>query len=122
MAGRTKSEDGPVPRHLSTTPKSRERNPLGSPGAPDTLPFTTAASEFLYGYGVVLAVLMAGRRKLYKLYIHDRGMKNEGKDVVVARARAAGVEIKEVGDAWLRVMDKASTGRPHNVGIEHLWV
>ncbi|ORY14691.1 Alpha/beta knot methyltransferase [Clohesyomyces aquaticus] len=41
-------------------------------------------------------------------------MKNEGKDVLLARARTAGVNTQVVGDEWLRVMDRASSGRPHN--------
>lgn len=86
---------------------------------PDTLPYTTAASEFLYGHGVVLAALTAGRRRLYNLYIHDRGMKHDGSDLLMARARAAGVKIHEVGDQWLRVLDRASSGRPHNVRTWH---
>lgn len=83
--------------------------------APAALSYTTAASEFLYGYSTVLAAIKAGRRKFYKLYIHSRGMNNVGKDGIKQRARALGVDIQEVGDNYLQALDKASSGRPHNV-------
>ncbi|KAF2193814.1 alpha/beta knot [Zopfia rhizophila CBS 207.26] len=82
--------------------------------APGSLPYTTAASEFLYGYSVVIAALKARRRNLYNLYIHDRGRNHESRIALVSRAKQAGVKIHEVGDEWLRLMDKASSGRPHN--------
>lgn len=84
---------------------------------PESLPYTTAASEFLYGYSTVLAALKANRRKLYKLYIHDRGLNHEGLGALVARAKVAQLSVHEVGDEYLRPMDKASSGRPHNVCI-----
>jgi len=84
---------------------------------PESLPFTTAASEFLYGYSVVSAAIKAGRRKLYKLYIHERGMNNEGFTGLMARAKMAKLNVQEVGDDYLPLLDKASNGRPHNVRI-----
>jgi 21S rRNA (GM2251-2'-O)-methyltransferase len=41
-------------------------------------------------------------------------MENTGIDALVARAREAKVKIHHVGDEYLRIMDKASGGRPHN--------
>ncbi|KAF2649824.1 hypothetical protein K491DRAFT_609999 [Lophiostoma macrostomum CBS 122681] len=81
---------------------------------PETLPYTTAASEFLYGYQTVIAALKAGRRRLYKLYVHERGQNHEGASLLLARAKIANVKIQEVDDRYLRIMDKASSGRPHN--------
>ncbi|KAF2739673.1 hypothetical protein EJ04DRAFT_456901 [Polyplosphaeria fusca] len=95
-----------------TTDHARRSRPRQS--APDILPYKSAASEFLFGYSVVLAALKAGRRKIYTLYIHERGQSRDGQAVLVARARALQVKIHEVGDDWLPVLDKASKGRPHN--------
>jgi len=85
-------------------------------GDPISIPYTTAASEFLYGHSVVVAALKTQRRKLYNLYIHPRAHRDsEGVSALQDLAKAAGVKVKEVGDDWLRVMDKMSSGRPHNV-------
>lgn len=83
--------------------------------APLSIPYTTAASEFLYGYSVVLAALRARRRKLYNLYLHSRAARHEGICTLKERARTAGVQIHDVNDEWLPIMDKLSNGRPHNV-------
>ncbi|ESZ92581.1 hypothetical protein SBOR_7041 [Sclerotinia borealis F-4128] len=87
---------------------------------PVTIPYTTPASEFLYGTSVVEAALHAQNRrgrKLYKLYIlkgEDR--QNAERDGVLARlAQKKGVEVTTVrGYDWLRTLDKMSQGRPHN--------
>lgn len=81
----------------------------------ETLPFTTAASEFIYGYSSVLAAIKANRRKFHKLYIHTRGLSHAGLAALVTRANKK-VDIREVGDEYLQAFDKASSGRPHNVG------
>jgi 21S rRNA (GM2251-2'-O)-methyltransferase len=85
----------------------------------EALPYTTAASEFLYGHSSVLAALKVHRRRLFNLYIHDRGLNHQGKDAIVQHARALPfkLSIREVGDGYLRAMDKATSGRPHNVSI-----
>jgi hypothetical protein len=83
--------------------------------APLSIPYTTAASEFLYGYSVVLAALRARRRKLYNLYLHSRAARHEGICMLKERAKTAGVQIHDVNDEWLPIMDKLSNGRPHNV-------
>ncbi|KAF2849818.1 alpha/beta knot [Plenodomus tracheiphilus IPT5] len=84
----------------------------GFPNAPESLPYTTAASEFIYGHSSVLAAIKAKRRKLYRIYVHSRG----DRDGLLTKIRAHklfGVTSK-VGDEYLRAMDKASAGRPHN--------
>jgi hypothetical protein len=85
---------------------------------PISIPYTTAASEFLYGYNPVRAALKAQRRKLYKVYLHPRVASRDG-DTEVASIRRlaeeAKVEIVDVNDSWLKVMDKMSDDRPHNV-------
>lgn len=80
---------------------------------PESLPYTTAASEFIYGYSSVLAAIKANRRKFYSLYVHSRGASRDG---LMARVRAYKLFpiTQEVGDEYMRAMDKASSGRPHN--------
>lgn len=81
--------------------------------APDSLPYTTAASEFIYGYSSVLAAIRANRRQFYKLYVNSRGL---NRDILLARAKASNLRqiTREVGDQYDRAFDKASSGRPHN--------
>ncbi|KAF7918904.1 hypothetical protein BELL_0082g00110 [Botrytis elliptica] len=87
---------------------------------PIAIPYTTPASEFLYGTSVIEAALNARRkrsRKLYKLYIlkgEDR--QNAERDGAIAKlAQKKGVEVAIVrGHDWLRTLDKMSQGRPHN--------
>lgn len=86
----------------------------------ESLPYTTAASEFLYGYSSVLAALKANRRRLYKLYVLPRGMNNERSAALLTRAKRLKVTIQEVGDEYLPAFSKASSGRPHNVSASVL--
>lgn len=79
------------------------------------LEYSTAASEFLYGYTAVNAAIKANRRKLYKLYLHERAMKHAGRIALLTRARAASLPIQKLDDAWLPTLDQISGGRPHNV-------
>ena len=86
---------------------------------PLSIPYTTPASEFLYGTSVVEAALSSRReprRKLYKLYIYDgENRENSDQDAILERlARRSGIEVVQAGKDWLRVMDKMSGGRPHN--------
>ena len=84
---------------------------------PLSVPYTTPASEFLYGTSVVLAALRTARRKLYKLYMYQ-GEHREAQDEdrkVENRALARGVEVVHVKNDGIRLMDKMSAGRPHNV-------
>jgi 21S rRNA (GM2251-2'-O)-methyltransferase len=86
---------------------------------PLSIPYTTTASEFLYGTSVVEAALSSRRiprRKLYKLYIYNGENREKGdQDADIERlARKNGVEVARVGGDWLRLLDKMSAGRPHN--------
>lgn len=86
---------------------------------PLSIPYTTPASEFLYGTSVVEAALRSQRvprRKLYKLYIYTGENRDHvDRDVGIERlAMKKQVEIVRVGNEWLRLMDKMSAGRPHN--------
>jgi 21S rRNA (GM2251-2'-O)-methyltransferase len=86
---------------------------------PLSIPYTTPASEFLYGTSVVEAALSSRReprRKLYRLYISTgENRENLDQDAMLERlAKRNGVEVVRAGNEWLRVMDKMSGGRPHN--------
>ena len=86
---------------------------------PLTIPYTTPASEFLYGTSVVTAALKSNRRKLYKLYMYNgenREVANQD-EIMRKLALAAGVEVVQVARDWMRLMDKMSAGRPHNVRL-----
>lgn len=80
-----------------------------------SIPYTTAASEFLYGFNVVIAALTAGRRQMYNVYIHNRALASPAtaKDIR-GLCRKAGVRFTEVDDSFLPKMDKMAQGRPHN--------
>ncbi|KAE9377938.1 hypothetical protein N431DRAFT_435108 [Stipitochalara longipes BDJ] len=86
---------------------------------PLSIPYTTPASEFLYGTSVVEAALSSRkepRRKLYKFYVYNgENREDPDQDARLERlARRNGVEVVRAGNNWLRVMDKMSGGRPHN--------
>ena len=88
-----------------------------------TLPYTTSASEFLYGQTVVTAALRARRRQLYKLYMvgHAPGRKPDQSYVEIeGMAHKAGIPIQKVQARLRRVLDKISEGRPHNVRLQLL--
>jgi 21S rRNA (GM2251-2'-O)-methyltransferase len=86
---------------------------------PLSIPYTTPASEFLYGASVVEAALSSRReprRKLYKFYIYTgENREDPDQDARLERlAKRSGVEVIRAGNEWIRVMDKMSAGRPHN--------
>ncbi|KAL8642208.1 MAG: hypothetical protein Q9228_001084 [Teloschistes exilis] len=65
----------------SQTPDERPRR---KSTAPISIPYTTPASEFLYGHAVVTSALQFSHRKFYKLYLYNghaaesRGQDNQG--------------------------------------------
>lgn len=80
-----------------------------------SIPYTTAASEFLYGLNVVFAALKSRRRSLYTLYIHKRARDNVYKGADLEQlATGAGVKVRRVDNDFLPVMDKMTDNRPHN--------
>ena len=105
-ARHSRDDDTPSRSSIPSRASPRDR-------APESLPYTTAASEFIYGYSSVLAAIRANRRQMYKLYVNSRGL---NRDILLARARAANLRqiTREVGDSYDRAFDKASSGRPHN--------
>lgn len=111
-------------RPLARASFSRERHSRESPryddyelDAPRSIPYTTPASEFLYGTAVIVPALQSTRRTLYKLYMYDganrevRDQDNKVRELALAR----NVPVERVRGDWLGLMDKMSTGRPHNV-------
>ncbi|KAI9805646.1 MAG: hypothetical protein M1833_005138 [Piccolia ochrophora] len=106
-SGRYSPDESPDPAVFS---KRRAINP------PSIVPYTTAASHFLYGTSVVEAALRSGKRKLYKLYVHEGANRTAlARDASLRKlALSKGVEVVGVQGDWLRIMDKMSEGRPHN--------
>ena len=99
-------------------------------GEPVSIPYTTPASEFLYGTSVITAALQAKKRKFYKLYMYEsENRDSHGQDDALRRsALECGLAVQRVRGPWLRLMDKMSQGRPHNVRplndipLNHTWV
>lgn len=114
---RVRSEDSNRSKERSSS-LSDER-PLRKSSAPLSIPYTTPASEFLYGHSVVTMALKSSRRTFYKLYLYDGDMAEvRGQDKQVRKlALAANLEVTRVGNDWIKLMDKMSGGRPHNVGF-----
>ena len=85
---------------------------------PASIPYTTAASEFLYGTHSVKAALRSGRRVLHKLYIyhgsHEVNEANQRDNSIAKLALAAGVQVKNVSGDWDGLLLKMSGGRPYN--------
>ncbi|KAJ5094825.1 hypothetical protein N7456_010686 [Penicillium angulare] len=83
---------------------------------PDSIPYTTPASEFIYGTSAVEAALRCSRRQIYKLYVYQ-GAGEELSPAKMALRKLAlnkNIGIKLAFAGWDRLMDKMSAGRPHN--------
>ncbi|CAK7262773.1 hypothetical protein SEPCBS57363_000214 [Sporothrix epigloea] len=99
---------------------SRRSETASSSPVPLTIPYTTAASQFLYGRSVVEAALRSARRRLYKLYIYNGANSNSApqdqqKSRLIERlATRCGITVQQVDERWQRLLDKMSKGRPHN--------
>jgi hypothetical protein len=118
------SNEKKIPPPVAAKPRDRGSYDNDNYKGPVSVPFTTAASEFLYGYSAVYAALKANKRKLYKLYVHKRS-KLRGREpdlsgqtsTLQMLAEQLQVEVVTVDDKWLPVLDKMSDNRPHNVGF-----
>lgn len=98
---------------------SQTEAPTSSP-VPSSIPYTTAASQFLYGRSVVEAALRSGRRQLYRLYVYG-GSNHSGapqdqqtSEMIQRLAKRRGIAVQIVDERWQRLLDKMSKGRPHN--------
>lgn len=132
------SADTSEERPMSTTPfRLKSPNPFEdfdgrSPNRdhPVSIPYTTAASQFLYGKSVVEAALRGARRKFYKLYIYrgrqEETTKSQRYAGIYQETRNAqdtsieflaiqhNVQVVNLREDGLRLMDKMAGGRPHN--------
>lgn len=97
-------------RDIADFRRSKSSTPL-------SIPYTTPASEFLYGRSAISAALNANRRKMYKLYVYcGENRDTDGQQASIRKlALAQGVKVIEAKGDSLRLMDKMSDGRPHNV-------
>ncbi|KAL1839698.1 hypothetical protein VTJ49DRAFT_1235 [Mycothermus thermophilus] len=90
--------------------RGRDRDPI-------SIPYTTAASQFLYGRSVIEAALRTSRRQLYKLYLYGGANRQRTADDEDMRrlAQRHNVPVVVLDDSHgLRLMDKMASGRPHN--------
>jgi 21S rRNA (GM2251-2'-O)-methyltransferase len=116
--GRNKGDSFGKSDEDSSTGRARSTKPADS-RVPISIPYTTPASEFLYGTSVVEAALNSRRtprRQHYKLYIYTGENREQvDRDTNLERlARKNQVEIVKMNGDGLRLMDKMSAGRPHN--------
>ncbi|OAA50716.1 RNA methyltransferase, TrmH family [Cordyceps fumosorosea ARSEF 2679] len=83
---------------------------------PMSIKYTTAASQFLYGRSVVKAALEQSRRKLYNLYVYggENRVDSHYNQSMIRLAESQGIPVTIVPNDQQRLMDKMSTGRPHN--------
>ena len=93
-----------------------ERSPSRDTNVPLSMPYTTPASEFLYGTSVIMAALLSSRRKLYKLYIYagDNREALQQDNRIRELALERGVVVERVKEDYLGLMYKMSDRRPHN--------
>ncbi|KXT16495.1 hypothetical protein AC579_1752 [Pseudocercospora musae] len=106
-----------------TKRESRSNSDEADANVPIALPYSSAGSEFLYGWNSVLAALRARRRKCYKLYIHpkifERDIGGEGTssgekpfNELQQLAKVAKVQI--ANESRVALLNKMSGDRPHN--------
>ncbi|BCR82996.1 TrmH family RNA methyltransferase [Aspergillus chevalieri] len=83
---------------------------------PKSIPYTTPASEFIYGTNAVESTLRCSRRKIYKLYIYQNKGEELGPAKLMLRklALVKNIPVKLAFAEWDRLLDKMSSGRPHN--------
>lgn len=83
---------------------------------PDSVPYTTPASEFIYGTNAVEAALRCSRRQLYKLYLYQGANEELGSAKITLRklALSKSIPTKMAFAEWDRLLDKMSAGRSHN--------
>ena len=83
---------------------------------PLEMPYTTAASEFIYGTSSVIAALKAGRRKFYKLYLAEKSTESIRPYATLEKlAKLRDVPIVYAQPHQIGSLDQATKGRPHNV-------
>lgn len=93
--------------------ESRGRDSRGTNFAA-TLPYTTAASQFLYGRWPVTAALKEAKRKLYRLYVYAGSNRKDAFDSIRSLAEKRHVRVTTVPESKQHLLDNMSRGRPHN--------
>ncbi|ROT37694.1 hypothetical protein SODALDRAFT_340866 [Sodiomyces alkalinus F11] len=78
------------------------------------LPYTTAASQFLFGRWPVLAALREARRKIYHLYIYAGASNRQSIEFIRTLAEKHKVRTTVVPESRQHLLDNVSKGRPHN--------
>lgn len=83
---------------------------------PDKIPYTTSASEFVYGTSAVEAALRCNKRQIYVLYIYHAADEDLSPAKVSLRKIAVtnGVKVKMAYGRWSSLLDQMSEGRAHN--------
>jgi 21S rRNA (GM2251-2'-O)-methyltransferase len=81
---------------------------------PVAIPYSSAASQWLYGVNTVVAALRGNKRKIYQLII-KKGERSSDADQILRLANSAGITIQTHDDT--RLLDKLSEGRPHNGAV-----
>ena len=81
---------------------------------PITIPYSSAASQWLYGANTVVAALRGNRRKIYQLIV-KKGERSSDASQILRLANSAGIKIQTHDDN--RLLDKLSEGRSHNGAV-----
>ena len=81
---------------------------------PVAIPYSSAASQWLYGVNTVIAALRGNRRKIFQLIV-KKGERSSDADQILRLANSAGITIQTHDDT--RLLDKLSEGRPHNGAV-----
>ena len=81
---------------------------------PITIPYSSAASQWLYGANTVVAALRGNRRKIYQLIV-KKGERSSDASQILRLANSAGIKIQTHDDN--RLLDKLSEGRAHNGAV-----
>jgi 21S rRNA (GM2251-2'-O)-methyltransferase len=81
---------------------------------PVAIPYSSAASQWLYGVNTVIAALRGNKRKLYQLIV-KKGERSSDADQILRLANSMDITIQTHDDT--RLLDKLSEGRPHNGAV-----
>lgn len=80
-------------------------------GVPVAVPYSTAASQFLYGQNAVEAALRGKRRQFHQLLVKRQEGNFTDRNQLLRLAREANIPVR---NADSRLLEKLSEGRPHN--------
>ena len=113
-----KPREEPQQSREKVIPSSRRGTdrPKENVKVPDSIPYTTPASEFIYGTNAVEAALRCSRRQLYTLYLYQAFGEelSPAKSTIRKVAYMKNLKVKMAYGEWDKLLDKMSAGRPHN--------